>query len=195
MMTFVAEPAERFGNCTQEVARARAVDFDAFYRSEYAGALRFAYVLTGRMTVAEELTQDAFLAAYRNWDRIGSYDDPDRWLLGTLSNACASWWRRATTELRLVKRLRGERSVAPEFPERDEQVLEAVRRLPARQREVIALVLLEDRSVADTAAILGCGEETVRTHLRRGRRALAEVLRLPEDDPDGERAGDPEDRQ
>jgi DNA-directed RNA polymerase specialized sigma24 family protein len=37
--------------------------------------------------------------------------------------------------------------------------------------------------VADTAEILGCSEETVRTHLRRGRAALAEMLRLPVDDP------------
>ncbi len=60
--------------------------------------------------------------------------------------------------------------------------LDAVRRLPRRQREVIALTLLEDRSIAETAAILGCGEETVRTHLRRGRQALAVTLGLPEDD-------------
>jgi RNA polymerase sigma-70 factor (ECF subfamily) len=61
-------------------------------------------------------------------------------------------------------------------------VLDAVRRLPRRQRQVIALTLLEDRSISETAEILGCGEETVRTHLRRGRRALAATLGLPEDD-------------
>jgi RNA polymerase sigma-70 factor (ECF subfamily) len=181
MMTVLAEPVPRLGIHLQEAARARAVDFDAFYRSEYDGALRFAFVLTGRMAVAEELTQEAFLAAYRKWGRLGGYDDPGAWVRRTLSNSSRSWWRRRTTEVRVVTRLHREHTEALELPERDEEVFDAVRRLPARQRAVVALVLLEDRSVADTAAILGCGEGTVRTHLVRGRRALAEALHLPED--------------
>jgi RNA polymerase sigma-70 factor (ECF subfamily) len=183
MMTALTEPAPRLGLHLQKVARARAVDFDAFYESEYTGALRFAYVLTGRMSVAEELTQDAFLSAYRNWDRIGGYEDPGGWIRRVLSHASTSWWRRRSRELRVVTRLHHERAAVLELPESDEQVLGAVRNLASRQREVVALVLLEDRSVADTAEILGCSEETVRTHLRRGRAALAEMLRLPVDDP------------
>jgi DNA-directed RNA polymerase specialized sigma24 family protein len=47
---------------------------------------------------------------------------------------------------------------------------------------VLALAFVEDRSVADIASILGCGEETVRTHLRRGRLRVATLLGLDEPD-------------
>ncbi len=182
MMTALAVPEVGFGIYRQEVARALSVDFDVFYRSEYAGALRFAYVLTGRMSVAEEIAQDAFLSAYRRWDRVGLQPNPGAWVRRAIAHASTSWWRRRSTELRLLARLHGEPVAAPELQLADEAVLDAVRCLPRRQREVIALTLLEDRSVAETAEILGCGEETVRTHLRRGRQALAAVLGVPEAD-------------
>jgi RNA polymerase sigma-70 factor (ECF subfamily) len=181
-MTALAVPEVGFGTYRQEVARALSVDFDVFYRSEYAGALQFAYVLTGRLPIAEELTQDAFLAAYGHWDRVGAQPDPGAWVRRAIAHASTSWWRRRSTELRLLARLHGEPVAAPELRAHDEEVLDAVRRLPRRQRQVIALTLLEDRSISETAEILGCGEETVRTHLRRGRRALAATLGLPEDD-------------
>ena len=182
MMTALAAPEVGFGIDWQEVARALPVDFDVFYRSEYAGALQFAYVLTGRLPIAEEITQDAFLSAYGAWGRVGEQPDPGAWVRRVIANASTSWWRRRSTELRLLARLHGEPVVDPELRPHDEDVLDAVRRLPRRQRQVIALTLLEDRSIAETAEILGCGEETVRTHLRRGRRALAEMLGLTEDD-------------
>lgn len=53
-----------------------------------------------------------------------------------------------------------------------------VRSLPKRQAQVLALAFLEDQSVADIASILGCGQETVWTHLRRGRLQAAERLHL-----------------
>ncbi len=78
MMTALAVPEVGFGISRQEVARALSVDFDVFYRSEYAAALRFAYVMTGRLPIAEEITQDAFLSAYGRWDRVGAQADPAR---------------------------------------------------------------------------------------------------------------------
>lgn len=58
----------------------------------------------------------------------------------------------------------------------DADVWRAVSELPKRQAQVIALVFLEDRSVADVALILECSENTVRTHLGRARRSLAQRL-------------------
>ena len=57
-----------------------------------------------------------------------------------------------------------------------EEVWTAVRKLPKRQAQVLALAFLEDMSVAQIVTVLVCGEETVRTHLRRGRTALADRL-------------------
>ncbi len=53
---------------------------------------------------------------------------------------------------------------------------DAVRRLPRRQAQCVALHYLEDRSVADIARVLGIGEATVRVHLHRGRSTLAAAL-------------------
>jgi RNA polymerase sigma-70 factor (ECF subfamily) len=80
------------------------------------------------------------------------------------------------TALRLVARLGRERPPDVELAVRDDDLWTAVRELPGRQAQVLALTFLEDRTVADIAALLGCGEETVRTHLRRGRAALARRL-------------------
>jgi RNA polymerase sigma-70 factor (ECF subfamily) len=157
------------------------VSFDDLYASEYGAVVRVAFALTGRLGVAEELTQEAFLAAYRRWDRVGLYDDPAAWVRRVVTHRCVSFWRRGLTELRMMTRLGRERSTTVVIPEGDERVLAAVRRLPPRQREVIALVLLEDRAVNEVADILGCATETVRTHLRRGRLALAESLQQTED--------------
>ena len=65
---------------------------------------------------------------------------------------------------------------APGFA--DEDVWRALRSLSRRQAEVLALVYVEDRPIAEVAAVLRLGEETVRTHLKRGRAALARRLRV-----------------
>lgn len=53
---------------------------------------------------------------------------------------------------------------------------QAMRALPARQREAFILRVLEEFDVADTAAIMGCSEGSVKTHLSRARAALQSQL-------------------
>lgn len=155
---------------------ATGLDFATFYQSTYAPAVRLGYVLTGRRDVAEEIVQEAFVTAHRRWDRISGYDSPAAWLRRVVVNRCTSVVRRRVTEARLVTRLGRERGVSFQEAEIDYNVWAAVRALPRRQAEVIALMFVEDRSVAEVAEILGCGESTVATHLRRGRLALAGAL-------------------
>jgi RNA polymerase sigma-70 factor, ECF subfamily len=155
--------------------------FEAFYRAEYGGLVRLAFVLTGRRDLAEELAQEGFVAAHRRWDRVSALEDPGGWVRRVVTNRCISSGRRHLTELRLLARLRRERAAPTELAPADDELWRAVRDLPARQAQVLALVFLEDRSVADVAGILGCGQDTVRTHLRRGRLALAERLELAND--------------
>ena len=64
----------------------------------------------------------------------------------------------------------------------DAEFWAAVRSLPRRQAQVIALRYLDDRSVAEIAEILGTATGTVKKHLHDGRRAVAHRLRLEEDD-------------
>ena len=151
--------------------------FDSFYRAEYAAVVRLAYVLTGRRDLAEELAQDGFLAAHRRWRTISAYENPAAWIRRVVTNGCISSSRRRLSELRLVARLRREPAAGPADGFGDEQLWSLVRRLPRRQAQVLVLSFLEDRSVREIAEVLGVGEESVRTHLRRGRAALADQLR------------------
>ena len=162
--------------------------FEDFYAAEYSGVVRLAVALTGRTDVAEELAQESFVAAYRRWSRVSGLEDPAGWVRRVATNRCVSSGRRYVTELRLLTRLGQERpAVSGGDQVVDDELWTVVRGLPRRQAQVLALAFVEDRSVADIAGLLGCGEETVRTHLRRGRHAVAQRLGL---DCRGEDGGD-----
>ena len=152
------------------------IAFEAFYRREYAGAVRLAFTLTCRRDLAEELAQDTFLACLRHWDHVTGCDDPTGWVRRVLTNRCISSGRRHLTELRLLVKLRRERPRNPSLSEPSDRLWDAVRHLPKRQAQVLALAFIEDLDVRQIAATLGVGEESVRTHLRRGRAAIAKQL-------------------
>lgn len=164
-----------------DVGLQRDDSFDAFYRTEYAAVVRLAYVLCGRLDVAEELAQDAFLAAHGRWGTISAYEDSAAWIRRVVTNRCISTSRRRMTELQLLARLGQERAPGPADGVVGEELWSMVRRLPRRQAQVLVLSFLEDRSVRDIAHLLGVGEESVRTHLRRGRASLANQLRSEAD--------------
>lgn len=163
-----------------------SASFDAFYADQYALAVRLALSLTGRMSVAEEHVQDAFVSAHNSWDRVSTFDRPDLWLRRVLVNRCLSGWRRLRTERRLIERLTRE-GQPPGLStadyavdtERDAALWQAVRSLPRRQAQVIALRYVEELSVREIGEVLGCSEDTIRTHERRARAALATTLSLP----------------
>jgi RNA polymerase sigma factor (sigma-70 family) len=164
---------------TDEADRSSEPDvlaFEAFYQREYAGAVRLAFTLTGRADLAEELAQDTFLACLRHWDQVSGYEDPTGWVRRVLTNRCVSSGRRHLTEVRLLVKLRRERPRGPSLSESSDRLWDAVRHLPKRQAQVLALAFVEDLDVRQIAATLGIGEESVRTHLRRGRAAIASRL-------------------
>jgi RNA polymerase sigma-70 factor, ECF subfamily len=156
-----------------EVYVAPVRSFDELYRREYAGIVRLLVVLTGRRDVAEELTQDAFLVAHRRWATVSTYERPDAFVRRIAINRAVSVARRKGTEARLMLRLRREPSQEMPWTTSTSEIWDAIRALPTRQAQVAALVLIEDRSIEDAAEILNCGQETVKTHLRRARLALA----------------------
>lgn len=155
------------------------VPFERFYEQEYRSVVGLAYALSGSRSASEDLAQEAFIAAHRNWDRIGAYDKPGAWVRRVVANLSVSRYRRLTTEARALTRLGGMRrdaEVLPELPSEAEAFWGHVRRLPRRQAQAIALHYLEDRSVADIAEILECSANTVKVHLHKGRTQLAERL-------------------
>jgi RNA polymerase sigma-70 factor (ECF subfamily) len=155
--------------------------FEDFYAKEYAAVVGLAYALSGSRAGAEDLAQEAFLAAHRNWQRVGAYDQPGAWVRRVVANLSVSAIRRKVAETKALARAAlGERTVVPDLAAGDPEFWSAVRALPRRQAQVVALFYLEDRAIADVAAILEMAPGTVKRHLHDGRRALAR--RLAEED-------------
>jgi RNA polymerase sigma-70 factor (ECF subfamily) len=150
--------------------------FEAFYRREYRAVVTLARVLTSDRAQAEDLTQESFLAAYAAWSGITS---PATWIRATVTNRAMSWWRRMYAAQNAMSRLSPTEEHG-DMPEDTADFWSAVRLLPKRQAQSLALYYLEDRSTKEIAAVLGCEESTVRIHLSRGRKALALRLGVPE---------------
>ena len=149
------------------------------------------FVLCGSVESAEDLAQDAFAAAHRRWSRLVAYDEPAAWVRRVVTNRAVSPRRRWAAETRALLRFgaRRDAGIAEVLAVVDDELWAAVRALPRRQAQVIALVYLEDRSVAETATVLGCGEGTAKTHLRRARASLAGRLAMEDREDQSEPAG------
>lgn len=160
--------------------------FEQLYAAERRGMLALAIALSGRVEIAEELVQEAFLRAHRNWRHVQSLDRPGAWVRRVLLNLATSRARRAAVEARGLLRLGGQRHAHAHAAPADAATVEfwtLVRSLPARQAQVVALYYGEDRSTADIAQILEMAEGTVRAQLANARRSLAERLGLETEEP------------
>jgi RNA polymerase sigma-70 factor (ECF subfamily) len=156
------------------LVRAKA-SFSAFYAAEHRQVVGLAYVLSGSSRMAEDLAQEAFLAAFREWDRVGLMDRPGAWVRRVVANRAVSWLRRSRTEMKALLRLGGSHAVdiVVDLPESATHVLEAVRRLPSRQAQAIALHYWDGLEAGEIAEVLGISPVSVHTHLQRARKTLA----------------------
>jgi len=157
------------------VADAERLDFDGFFRVEYPKLVAVALGLTGSYDTACELAQEALLRCHRSWDRVSAMDIPGAWVRRVLLNLATDLHRsaqRATRRAALVTH--------HAVTELGDPVVDgwwsAVRALPDLQRAVVVLHYVEDRSVADVAAVLGVAEGTVKTSLSRARSTLARTI-------------------
>jgi RNA polymerase sigma-70 factor, ECF subfamily len=160
--------------------RIRPVDavapaFDDFYRDQYRSLFALALALTGSPSTAEDLVQEGFTAAYRRWARISEYDRPGAWVRRVVLHRATSLRRRARTSASAVVRL-GRGSEPAVLAPRDAELWARVRALPARQAQVVALVSVDQLTVAEAAGVLGCSTSSAKTHLARARQRLQRDL-------------------
>lgn len=150
--------------------------FDDFFRAEYPRLVTLGTALTGDRDIARDMAQESLLRAYRSWPRVSAFDRPGAWCRRVLVNLAADRGRRVGREQRALARVdRGSTAPAPEFGE-SERFWKAVRALPARQRDVVALHYIDDLSVADIAELLGIAVGTVKAAMHSGRQSLARAL-------------------
>jgi len=144
--------------------------FEEFYRHNYPRAVAVARALAGARA-AEDIAQDAFIAASRQWDDLVA---PEYWLMRVVANRSRSVLRRRYVEARALGEIGSALAEAPELSESTEELWSVVRDLPRRQAQTVALVYVDGLSTEEVAEILGCAESTVRVHLHRARQSLAE---------------------
>lgn len=151
-------------------------NFDDFYRAQFPRLVPLAHALCGS-AIAEDIAQEAMLAAYRSWRRVGQLAVPEAWVRRTCANLAVSAFRRRVCELKALVRL-GPDSARPALSPDDEAFWAAVRALPKRQAQAAALRYLYDLSVAEIAGTLDISEGSVKQHLSRARTALVTQLEL-----------------
>jgi DNA-directed RNA polymerase specialized sigma24 family protein len=146
--------------------------FDDLFRREFVPITRTAYLVVGDWEVAREIAQDAFVQALRHWKKVQGLESPGGWVRRVaIRDAVRSRRRDARGRTLGLEGGRGDTEPALAL-----DVRAALLTLPTQQRAVIALYYLDDRPVAEIASLLGCSDGTVKTHLARGRHALAALL-------------------
>lgn len=155
------------------------VDFDDFYGAELPRLVALARALCGSV-VADDVAQEAMLAAYRRWRYVGDLDHPEAWVRRTCSNLAVSQYRRKVVELRALTRLSSRPPPATLEPA-DDAFWTAVRGLPKRQAQAAALRYLYELDVADIARTLDITEGSVKQHLTRARARLVQELHLTDE--------------
>ena len=153
--------------------------FQIVYEREFPHVMRAVFLVSGDPQLAEDAAQEAFARALVRWRRIGSHPWVGGWVTTTALNIARRQLRRRPVPVP------DERT-----PPDDAELLDlrdAMRRLPARQQEAVALHYLLDLPVAEAAAVMGCDEGTVKTHLARARRTLERALRQGDETGQGKR--------
>ena len=144
-------------------------EFAEFYRASRDSCLKAVTAVVGDRQLAEELVAEAFARAWTSWGKVRRHAAPRAWVVRTALNAGVSWWRR-----RREVPLADYDAAAPAdmSGDVDPALIAALRRLPARQREVLALRILLDLDTETTAKVLGIAPGTVMVHLSRALAAL-----------------------
>jgi RNA polymerase sigma-70 factor (ECF subfamily) len=152
--------------------RGSASDLEALFREHWPRAYRAAYLVVHDTAAAEDIAQEAFLAAVRNLDRFDRRRPFGPWLHRIAVNRAIDW-----TRARSLRAEAEEHDVAaPERAESDDRMLPALASLDPEQRAVIVLRYLLEYTPGEIAELLDLPRGTVNSRLRRGLDKLKEQL-------------------
>jgi RNA polymerase sigma-70 factor, ECF subfamily len=152
----------------------QGADFDDLYRATNRRLLQYAYAMTGDLAAAQDITQEAYVRAWRSWRQVEAYEHADAWLRLVVTRLVTDRWRHLRTAYRHAAAQRAGTVPAPS--EDSVLLVRALRKLPVPQRRAICLHYLLDLTIADVATEMSVAEGTVKSWLSRGRTALAGIL-------------------
>jgi RNA polymerase sigma-70 factor (sigma-E family) len=147
---------------------------ESVFETEADSLVRFAYLLIGDRTRAEDVVADVFAASWRDLD-AGRVANPSAYLRRSVANGARRHFRRLGRERRWRPDRVWSASIEDLATDRD-LLLGALRRLPVRQRAVLVLRYWEDRSEAEVAEVLGISVGAVKSHASRGLARLKKEL-------------------
>jgi RNA polymerase sigma-70 factor (sigma-E family) len=159
------------------MANDRAVaELEQFLAERADRLLRTAVLLTGSREAGQDLLQTALERLLRHWRTLSG--DPEGYLRRTLYNLAADGFRRQGRLQRKLLLLRADTRPPPDVTAQvdlRDALVRMLAQLPPRQRAVLVLRYWEQLSEAETAAVLGWPEGTVKSAASRGLRRLREL--------------------
>jgi RNA polymerase sigma-70 factor, ECF subfamily len=143
------------------------MEFDSFFRDNYAHVHRAMSLSFTDPAFAEEITQEAFYRALRSWPKVSELNHPEAWTMVVALNRGRD----------LVRRRRRDHERGPSLVQDDVQasseshvddrmeIADLLSRVTERQRQVLVLRYIAQLSVAEIAEVLRCAEGTVKSTL------------------------------
>ena len=146
------------------------------YLDEYRSLVKLASLLLDDRGACEEVVQDAFVRTLVAWPGLRDRAKAPAFLRSAVLNAARSRMRRLSVVRRHPTAPPGAVDGADRELVEHAVVVAELRRLPARQREAVALRYYLDLSEAEIAEAMGCSPGSVKTHLHRALATLATRL-------------------
>lgn len=155
----------------------RDAEFGAYFAARSDAMRGTAYLLCGDWHRAEDLVQQTFTKIYLAWRRIQRHGAMDAYTRQTLVRTFLSerrrgWFRHESVEFEPTDRP----GLSPDLADERLVLLEALVKVPPRQRAVLVLRYWEDQSVEQTAALLDCSTGNVKSQAARGLATLRGLL-------------------
>lgn len=158
-------------------------EFEAFFLQHERAVYACLWRLTGDAQSARDLTQETFLRAWRHYERVRGYEQPQAWLLRVATNLAISAHRRDHRPQLSADALGDADAPARSDPTRNfaerDQVERALLALPPNQRAALTLREVYGFSCAEIGVALGLSRDAVKMALFRGREGFRRAyLRL-----------------
>lgn len=160
------------------MARKFQTEFGQFWKQTCGKVRAYMFCASHSASDADDLAQECYLRAFRNWDRFDGRGSRQAWLFAIARNTQTDWFRKRGRDARVLERGAAQRASEASPPELDdaEALWQAVGRLTAEHREIVHLRFAADLSYDEIARTLNVPVGTVRSRLHRALKAIREQM-------------------
>ena len=154
-------------------------DFARLVRERQGAVFALAYGKLGNSHDAEDVMQEVFVEAYRNFHKLKNHEKIPGWLFKATLNRCKDHWRKKSRRQRRESEFAGSTNPLAHGPSNDglaDAVLEVVGRLPEKFRIVIMLRHFAMLSYADISTMTGLSKTTIDGRLRTAKKEMKQAL-------------------